>query len=1017
MAIKRKDFQKAVSFIQDFLLKLSEDQECAELRDSLNLVLLQMQKYYRTIRLRIQNRANNAKNVRASMPHGLRPMTPYQETQDRFTWKWLHLENPKTAPTMVTLPLDANDSQSLPLMLQAVKQGDMELIKQLVAKDADSVNTDDSLGRTGLSYAVHSKQLDCLKYLLAHKADPNRLANDGSTAVHRSVCDNYIPALEVLIQYNADVTIQDSQGRSPVHWATTVNDTQCLETLLKCNVNVNVRDVDGLTPSMWACRMDHKDHFELINSASNQVIEEADGIERDFMGRTWVHWAVRRVEPLECLKSLLTPETAAIRDDEGKTVIHAAAEIGSLDSTKLILGVAGHDCINDKDDENKTCLHLATIGGHGELVNFLMEQGADQSVKDVHNALPIDYAQARRLHYCTMVFAAYQRQYERKLRRDASVDSDRMEQEHSSTIASYSGGSPSPPPGPPRPPSISKRRSSGGALQSQAKRGPSAPRAEFSNGENHIPNNHSRVGYEADGEEEAAGVGNARDMMAMGNTREMINRYEEHMEAEDISEEHHDESFDGHRTATGEIVQSLDVMEITEEMRPSQENPDVNVYDERGQVIEMQVEENGEMVVRENSFDSNNSDKSLSVGMSVSDLEGDVQDEEAHQRQHKPIQLQSQAPNSPPLQQKMTPRPPGPTPPMFAPRPPAPGPGSSGLGPMKGPTPPPAPPPQPQYSQNAPQQNSQFQQEQQYYNYNDNHQSQDDNVSGGGQHIAERSSHSIGSPGQHHGERSTVHNAGGGGGQHMPPHGHSEMQQPMQQHMPRQLAPIQPSSGKKKKKRRKHQHSNSNDGQPLMTARGAPTAPLEPVQGYGIMPNGPVSPHTQQQQQQQTQQFQSSQDNQPRVTSKGTAWEVAWEPVRPQNPVPPTTPRDDEREEFQFPQQQQQVPSHQPQPMPRGKKGNKLQGMEHESVQMESAKVNGYMEEEGVSEPVEQRRTIGRAVIEGPKQQEMPAIRRDGKAMTSQRQKTHTYPPHPQRYRGSAHHPVPAPRPPRNSTH
>ena len=45
------DFQKAAAFIHEFLLKMNEDVECAELRDTLNLALLHMQKYYRLLQV------------------------------------------------------------------------------------------------------------------------------------------------------------------------------------------------------------------------------------------------------------------------------------------------------------------------------------------------------------------------------------------------------------------------------------------------------------------------------------------------------------------------------------------------------------------------------------------------------------------------------------------------------------------------------------------------------------------------------------------------------------------------------------------------------------------------------------------------------------------------------------------------------------------------------------------------------------------------------------------------------
>lgn len=75
-----------------------------------------------------------------------------------------------------------------------------------------------------------------------------------------------------------------------------------LQYLIQHNADVNIRDKDGLTPCMWACRLDHIKHFELLSSSPNFIVDEADGIERDLNGKTWMHWSVRRTEPLECLQ-------------------------------------------------------------------------------------------------------------------------------------------------------------------------------------------------------------------------------------------------------------------------------------------------------------------------------------------------------------------------------------------------------------------------------------------------------------------------------------------------------------------------------------------------------------------------------------------------------------------------------------------------------------------------------------------------------------------------------------------
>ncbi|XP_064619722.1 uncharacterized protein LOC135483113 isoform X2 [Lineus longissimus] len=413
MTVKRKDFQKTAAYLQEFLLKLNEDAECAELRDALNLALLHMQKYYRALQNRLQdNLSKNGNNTLRSSVRGLSPMTPFRDAPDKFQWKWIDLENPRVSMSMT---FDASSSLgNLPMIFHAAKSGDNELIQDLAVKNINVINDVDAIGRTPLMYAVHFEQYESVKCLINLGADVNACAHDGSTSIHRACHDGLSKAADLLIEANCDVQIQDQLGRAPIHWAVVSPAPDCLMLLIQNYANVNIRDMDGASPCMWACRMDHIKHFEYLSRVENQVIDEADGIERDNSGRTWMHWAVRRVEPLECLKTLLTEQTAPIKDDDGKTVMLLAAELGSLAACKLILEIAGKECINDRDDQDRSPLHLCVIGGHGEVANYLLDKGADLDTKDKFNASPLDYARGRQLHYCLLILASHMRQRARE---------------------------------------------------------------------------------------------------------------------------------------------------------------------------------------------------------------------------------------------------------------------------------------------------------------------------------------------------------------------------------------------------------------------------------------------------------------------------------------------------------------------------------------------------------------------------------------------------------------------------
>lgn len=65
-----------------------------------------------------------------------------------------------------------------------------------------------------------------------------------------------------------------------------------------------------MSASMWACFLDHLEHFKLLNnldggedtSMESSLLRNEEKRETDNDGRTWVHWSVRKTEPLKCLK-------------------------------------------------------------------------------------------------------------------------------------------------------------------------------------------------------------------------------------------------------------------------------------------------------------------------------------------------------------------------------------------------------------------------------------------------------------------------------------------------------------------------------------------------------------------------------------------------------------------------------------------------------------------------------------------------------------------------------------------
>lgn len=129
------DFQKTAGLIQEFLSKLSCEESTAELRDSMHLVLFYLQKYYKKLRSRsLSNGASprfNGKSLSGSLVFngGVSPVSPACGIPDQLEWKWYNLESPRLSASLGT-----NEFSSLPLVLQATKSADSQLLKELIEK-------------------------------------------------------------------------------------------------------------------------------------------------------------------------------------------------------------------------------------------------------------------------------------------------------------------------------------------------------------------------------------------------------------------------------------------------------------------------------------------------------------------------------------------------------------------------------------------------------------------------------------------------------------------------------------------------------------------------------------------------------------------------------------------------------------------------------------------------------------------------------------------------------------------
>lgn len=133
------DFHKIAQHIQEFLNKLICTEDTADLRDALNLALLYMQRYYKTLRTRshsntISPRSADHRSLSGTLLFtnscgAISPVSPACGVPNQFEWKWVNLESPKLSASLGT-----SEFSSLSPFLQAAKTGDIEVMKELLNK-------------------------------------------------------------------------------------------------------------------------------------------------------------------------------------------------------------------------------------------------------------------------------------------------------------------------------------------------------------------------------------------------------------------------------------------------------------------------------------------------------------------------------------------------------------------------------------------------------------------------------------------------------------------------------------------------------------------------------------------------------------------------------------------------------------------------------------------------------------------------------------------------------------------
>ena len=200
--------------------------------------------------------------------------------------------------------------------------------------------------------AARDGDLEAVRALLAKNADVNVTAHDGSTALLWAVYHSDVPMARALIAAGANFTTANHYGVTPLLQASRTGDTPMIAELLKAGAKV-ARSVhpEGETPLMAAARTGTVDAVKLLLEAGSDP-----NASENYQQETALMWAAEEGH-VDVVNALLA----------AKANPNAKAHISSLTTRKNA----------DHPTGGFAALMFAVRNGHENVVRALVKGGAD----------------------------------------------------------------------------------------------------------------------------------------------------------------------------------------------------------------------------------------------------------------------------------------------------------------------------------------------------------------------------------------------------------------------------------------------------------------------------------------------------------------------------------------------------------------------------------------------------------------------------------------------------------------
>lgn len=308
-----------------------------------------------------------------------------------------------TIQQLINYGANVNNMDISPLHY-ACKLGNIEIIQLLLGNGAD-INLINNSGKSPIYYACKHGNIELIKYLIEHGAN----FNDISIINHliNAIDNNDIELLKYYIEHGANINEEDSNGYSLLMYSCMNNKYDMVKYLIdngadvfdtdnykyttlhhSCKASVNI--VQCLLDRVQQILDSNEDNMSVSQYVNIRAIDNEDidsDSDEDNSEKTTALILAVSENNIEVVKLLLNNGAdVSIRNEDKQNALHMALTQKNKEIFNILFDyINPHrkaEIINMQNWSGDTLLHMAHSNGYYDIVNKLIENGANPNIRN-----------------------------------------------------------------------------------------------------------------------------------------------------------------------------------------------------------------------------------------------------------------------------------------------------------------------------------------------------------------------------------------------------------------------------------------------------------------------------------------------------------------------------------------------------------------------------------------------------------------------------------------------------------